>query len=109
MQETLDVSNQVAAELAGISDGVLDALRERVHCTIRLRGNQLTLEGDDAHVAEARSVIEELVELVEGGHQIGAHTVDAVLGALRGRAGRARGASTRSSGATAARRSRRRR
>jgi phosphate starvation-inducible protein PhoH and related proteins len=82
MQETFDVSNSVAAELAGMSDAVLDALRERVHCTIRLRGNQLTLEGDDQQVAEARSVIDELVDLVEGGHEIGSHTVDAVLGAL---------------------------
>ena len=82
MQQTFDVSNAVAAELAGISDGVLDALRERLHCTIRLRGNQLTLDGEDAQVAEARSVLDELVELVEGGHAIGAHTVDAVLGAL---------------------------
>src|SRR5258706_12325524 len=65
-----------------MSDGVLDALRERLPCTIRLRGNQLTLEGDDKQVQEAREVIDELVELVEGGHQIGAHTVDAVLGAL---------------------------
>src|SRR2546425_2429561 len=82
VQETLDVSNAVAAELAGMSDGVLEALRDRLRCTIRLRGNQLTLEGDDEQVAEAREVIDELVELVEGGHQIGAHTVDAVLGAL---------------------------
>jgi phosphate starvation-inducible PhoH-like protein len=82
MQQTLDVSNAVAAELAGVSDGVLDALRDRLHCTVRLRGNQLTLEGDDSRVAEAREVIDELVELVEGGHQIGAHTVDAVVGAL---------------------------
>jgi phosphate starvation-inducible PhoH-like protein len=82
MQQTLDVSNAVAAELAGMSDGVLDALRDRLKCTIRLRGNQLTLEGPDDHVAEAREVIDELVELVEGGHQIGSHTVDAVLGAL---------------------------
>jgi phosphate starvation-inducible PhoH-like protein len=82
VQETLDVSNAVAAELAGVSDGVLDALRDRLHCTVRLRGNQLTLEGDDQHVANGRAVIDELVELVEGGHQIGAHTVDAVLGAL---------------------------
>jgi phosphate starvation-inducible PhoH-like protein len=82
MQQTLDVSNAVAAELAGMSDGVLDALRDRLSCTIRLRGNQLTLEGGDEQVAEAREVIGELVELVEGGHQIGAHTVDAVLGAL---------------------------
>jgi phosphate starvation-inducible PhoH-like protein len=82
MQETLEVSNAVAAELAGISDGVLDALKERLQCTVRLRGNQLTLEGDEQHVENARTVIDELVELVEGGHQIGSHTVDAVLGTL---------------------------
>ena len=82
MQQTLDVTNAVAVELAGMGDGVLDALRDRLDCTIRLRGNQLTLEGDDAQIAEAREVIDELVELVEGGHQIGSHTVDAVLGAL---------------------------
>ena len=82
MQDTFAVSNAVAAELAGMSDGVLDALRDRLHCTIRLRGNQLTLEGDDAQVAEARTVLDELVDLVEGGHEIGAHTVDAVLGAM---------------------------
>ena len=82
MEQTLDVSNAVAAELAGISDGVLDALKERLQCTVRLRGNQLTLEGDDQHVESARAVIDELVELVEGGHQIGSHTVDAVLGTL---------------------------
>jgi phosphate starvation-inducible protein PhoH and related proteins len=82
VQETLEVSNEVAAELAGISDGVLDALRERLQCTVRLRGNQLTLEGDERNVSGARAVIDELVELVEGGHQIGGHTVDAVLGTL---------------------------
>jgi phosphate starvation-inducible PhoH-like protein len=76
------VSNDVAAELAGVSDGVLDALRERLACSIHLRGNRLTLEGDDDHVEEAKLVLEELVELVEGGHEIGPSTVDAVLGAL---------------------------
>jgi len=62
VQQTLDVSNAVAAELAGISDGVLDALKERLKCTVRLRGNQLTLEGDETHVSDARVVIDELVE-----------------------------------------------
>jgi phosphate starvation-inducible PhoH-like protein len=80
--QTLDISNDVAVELAGISDGVLDELRKRLHCTIRLRGNQLTLEGDEQQVAAARAVVDELVELVEGGHEVGASTVDAVLGAL---------------------------
>jgi phosphate starvation-inducible PhoH-like protein len=82
VQETLDVSNAVAAELAGISDGVLDALKERLGASVRLRGNQLTLEGDDGQIAEARAVIDEIVELVEAGTQIGSHTVDAVLGTL---------------------------
>jgi phosphate starvation-inducible protein PhoH and related proteins len=82
VQEVLDVSNDVAAELAGMGEGVLEALRDRLGCTIRLRGNQLTLDGDDPQVAEARGVIDELVDLIEGGHQIGAQTVDAVLGAL---------------------------
>jgi phosphate starvation-inducible PhoH-like protein len=82
VQEVLSVSNDVAAELAAIGDGVLDALRDRLRCTIRLRGNRLTIEGNDAQVSEARAVVDELVELVEGGHEIGPSTVDAVLGAL---------------------------
>jgi phosphate starvation-inducible PhoH-like protein len=82
VQQVLSVSNDVAAELAAIGDGVLGALRERLRCTIRLRGNRLTIEGDDERVTEARAVVDELVELVEGGHEIGPSTVDAVLGAL---------------------------
>jgi phosphate starvation-inducible PhoH-like protein len=82
MQQVLDVSNDVAAELATIGDGVLDSLRDRLRCTIRLRGNRLTIEGDDERVTEARAVVDELVELVEGGHEIGPSTVDAVIGAI---------------------------
>jgi phosphate starvation-inducible protein PhoH and related proteins len=82
VQQTLDVSNDVAAELASIGDGVLDALRDRLDCTILLRGNRLTIAGDDSHVAEARAVVDELVELVETGQEIGPATVDAVLNAI---------------------------
>ena len=82
MQEVLSVSNDVAAELAGISDGVLDTLRDRLRATIILRGNRLTLEGDEDAVAEARAVVDEIVELVENGHEIGPGTVDTVLGVL---------------------------
>jgi phosphate starvation-inducible PhoH-like protein len=82
VQEVLDVSNDVAAELAAVGDGVLDALRDRLHCTILLRGNRLTIEGEEVQVSEARAVVDELVELVEGGHEIGPGTVDAVLGAI---------------------------
>ena len=82
MQETLSVPNAVAAELASIGDGVLDHLRERLRVAIHLRGNQLTIEGEDDHVAQVRTVIDEMVELVNGGHEIGPSTVDAVLGAI---------------------------
>ena len=82
MQEVFSVSNDVAAELAGVGDGVLETLRDRLRCTIRLRGNRLTIEGEDDRVAEARAGVGELVDLVEGGHEIGAGTVDAVLGVL---------------------------
>jgi hypothetical protein len=44
----LDVSNDVAAELASIGDGILDALRDRLKINILLRGNRLTIAGDDA-------------------------------------------------------------
>jgi phosphate starvation-inducible PhoH-like protein len=82
VQEVLTVPNDVAAELAGVADGVLDSLRERLGCSISLRGNRLTLDGDADRVAQARAVVDELVELVEGGHQIGPDTVGAVARAL---------------------------
>jgi phosphate starvation-inducible PhoH-like protein len=82
MQEVLSVSNDVAAELATVGDGVLDALRERLRITLLLRGNRLTIEGDDPNVAQARAVVDELAELVEGGHEIGPSTVDAVIAAI---------------------------
>src|SRR5213082_2965490 len=82
MQEVLSVSNDVAAELATIGDGVLDALRDRLRCTILLRGNRQTIEGEEPRVEQARAVVDELAELVEGGHDIGPTTVDAVLAAL---------------------------
>ncbi|MGZ4412028.1 MAG: PhoH family protein [Gaiellaceae bacterium] len=82
MQEVLSISNDVAAELASVNDSVLSALRDRLNCTIMLRGNRLTIEGEDKEVAGALSVVDELVDLVENGHDIGASTVDAILGAL---------------------------
>ncbi len=82
VQEVLSVSNDVAAELATLGDGVLEALRDRLRITILLRGNRLTIEGEDPDVAQARAVVDELAELVEGGHEIGPSTVDAVLAAL---------------------------
>jgi len=82
VQQVLEVPNDVAAELAGIGDGVLGALRDRLGCTINLRGNRLTLDGDDVKVSEARAVVEELVDLVESGQEVGAGTIDTILNAI---------------------------
>jgi phosphate starvation-inducible PhoH-like protein len=82
VQDVITVPNEVAAELAGVTDGVLATLRERLGCAISLRGNRLTLDGEDDDVVAARAVVDELVELVEGGHPIGPETVGAVVVAL---------------------------
>jgi phosphate starvation-inducible PhoH-like protein len=82
MQDVIVVPNEVAAELAGVGDGVLDSLRDRLGCSISLRGNKLTFSGESVRVAEARAVVDELVELVEQGHTIGPDTVRAVARAL---------------------------
>ena len=58
MQDVVVVPNEVAAELAGVSDGVLDTLRERLGCAISLRGNKLTLDGEALRVEEARAVVD---------------------------------------------------
>jgi phosphate starvation-inducible PhoH-like protein len=82
VQDVLEVPNDVAAELAGVGDPVLTVLRERLGCKINLRGNRLTLDGDETKVSEARAVVEELVELVESGQEVGAGTIDTILNAI---------------------------
>ncbi len=79
-QLTLD--NTVAAELAGSEDTVLRELEERLGCDLFLRGNVLTLDGDDADVSRAATMVDELVGLVERGHDLAPGTIDAVTGAI---------------------------
>jgi phosphate starvation-inducible PhoH-like protein len=79
-QLTLD--NEVAAELAGADDAVLRELEERLGCDLYLRGNVLTLDGPDAEVSDARALVDELVGLVERGHELAPGTVESVSGAV---------------------------
>jgi phosphate starvation-inducible protein PhoH and related proteins len=79
-QLTLD--NNVAAELAGSEDAVLRALRGHLDCDLHLRGNVLTLDGDSGDVQTAATVVDELVELIEQGHEVAPGTIEAVTGAL---------------------------
>jgi phosphate starvation-inducible PhoH-like protein len=61
---------------------VLRALEGHLDCDIYLRGNVLTLEGDDGPVEAAAAVVGELSELIEQGHEIAPGTIEAVTQAL---------------------------
>jgi phosphate starvation-inducible PhoH-like protein len=72
----------VAAELAGSEDAVLRTLRGRLDCDFHLRGNVLTLDGDASDVQTAATVVDELVDLIEQGHEVAPGTIEAVTGAI---------------------------
>src|SRR3954467_10679030 len=78
----LEIDNTVAAELAGSEDAVLRALEGHLDVDLYLRGNVLTLDGDASEVRTAETVVGELVELIEQGHEIAPGTIEAVTGAL---------------------------
>jgi phosphate starvation-inducible protein PhoH and related proteins len=78
----LSVGNELAAELGGDRDAMLEALRDRSGANAYLRGNELTLDGDDDAVENARLVVDELAGLVREGVSVGPQTVDAVAGVL---------------------------
>src|ERR687892_362400 len=78
----LTIDNAVAAELAGSEDAVLRALEGHLGCDLYLRGNVLTLDGEAGDISTAETVVGELVDLIEQGHEIAPGTIEAVTGAL---------------------------
>src|SRR5918992_105834 len=74
----LELSNEVAAELAGAQDVILKTLEEHLDAGIFLRGNVVTLDGDAEDVQLAATVVRELSELVARGHEIGPATIESV-------------------------------
>jgi phosphate starvation-inducible PhoH-like protein len=82
MRRQLDLPGDVAAELAGSQDMVLQALESHLECKVFLRGNLLTLDGSEAQAAIGERVIRELAGLIDRGHEIGPGTISAVTGAL---------------------------
>jgi phosphate starvation-inducible PhoH-like protein len=82
MRTQIELSNDVAAELAGSQDAVLRALEEHLDCQVFLRGNILTFEGDESETGAGERVVRELSDLIARGHQIGPGTISAVTGAL---------------------------
>src|ERR1700761_8924647 len=82
MRSVVELSNDVATELAGSQDAVLRTLETHLDCDVFLRGNQLTLDGDESAVEAGVQVVRELSELVGQGHEVAPGTVEAVVGAL---------------------------
>jgi phosphate starvation-inducible PhoH-like protein len=82
-RRTLTLDNAVAAELAGSQDSVLKALRDRTTSKVHLRGNMLTLEGDEKQMDEAARLVDEMVGLIEDGHDVEPDTLDSVTNAIQ--------------------------
>src|SRR5215207_4930017 len=78
----LEVSNEVAAELAGSRDAALRTLEEHLDCEVYLRGNIVTLDGEAEAVQAGATVVRELGALVERGHDIGPATIESVARVL---------------------------
>jgi phosphate starvation-inducible protein PhoH and related proteins len=84
-QRVIELDDRVAVELAGEQDRVLRELEERLEdLEIALRGNRLTLSGDEGRVRAAAEVVEQLAGLVRAGRPIERGTVAAVADAVEG-------------------------
>ena len=76
------VSDALARELASRGDEVLRAVAASSECKVYLRGDEVMLDGDEAQIGRAQSVLGELDALVEGGSALETQTVEAVTGVL---------------------------
>jgi len=81
-RRSLTIDNEVAAELAGSGDSVLRKLEDRLDCDVYLRGNVITLDGDEGSLEDGQEMVEELVGLIERGESLEPSTVEAVSGAI---------------------------
>jgi phosphate starvation-inducible PhoH-like protein len=82
MRTQIELTNEVAAELAGSQDAVLRALEGHLDCKVFLRGNLLTLDGEEEETRTGERVVHEVSDLIARGHQIAPGTIAAVTGAL---------------------------
>jgi phosphate starvation-inducible PhoH-like protein len=78
----LELTNDVASELAGPGDAIMRTLEGHLDAELFLRGNVLTLDGDPDAVETAQAVVRELSDLVRQGHEIAPGTIAAITGAL---------------------------
>src|SRR5919205_2512759 len=78
----MELSNEVAAELAGSQDLILRTLEDHLECDVFLRGNVVTLDGEADAVQTGATVVRELSSMVERGHDIGPATIESVARVL---------------------------
>ena len=78
----IELSNEVAAELAGPGDAIMKTLEVALDADVFLRGNVLTLDGAEQEVEMGRTVVSEITDLVRQGHDIAPGTIEAITGAL---------------------------
>jgi phosphate starvation-inducible protein PhoH and related proteins len=78
----LELPNEVATELAGAHDAIMRSLEGHLAADVFLRGNVVTLEGDQPEVETAETVVRELAELIQQGHEVAPGTIEAITGAL---------------------------
>ncbi len=81
-RKQIELSNDLATELAGPGDQVIRTLEDRLDCDVYLRGNLLTLDGADEDVAMGETVVREITDLVRQGHEVAPGTIEAIGGAL---------------------------
>jgi phosphate starvation-inducible PhoH-like protein len=82
VRRQFELSNDLAAGLAGEHDAMLRALEERLAARVYLRGNLLTLDGEPAALETGARVIAELGTLAPSGHPLDEATLSAVIGVL---------------------------
>jgi phosphate starvation-inducible PhoH-like protein len=78
----VELTNDVAKELAGPGDQIMKTLEGHLGAEIFLRGNILTLEGEEGEVATAEEIVREVSDLVRQGHEIAPGTIAAITSAL---------------------------
>src|SRR5918992_139931 len=82
MRRQMELSNEVAAELAGSQDLVLRTLEQHLDCDVFRRGKVTTREGEGGGVQPAATVVRELSSMVDRGHDIGPATIESVARVL---------------------------
>ena len=63
MRTQLELSNDIASELAGPGDAIMRTLEGHLDADLFLRGNVLTLDGEPDAVQTAEAVVRELSDL----------------------------------------------